>query len=253
MIGREKNLLNALKSDVTKTVTRKPDNAEGNNGDFAVGNTPEGSMIFMKVKNKWHSMKPRTATGNNPSTFKGSIDLMNLYVNTGQYGQHNSWIPMYDTWHHWNRFNEQVFDSSWDVTSHNWRDMYNLPYLIPESCTIDFIHSTHSPLEQGDAFVETTSTLRIFELRSGDGDWDDDDTIITNDAHTLTDTAEVNIPAHYTKFEYPINSEHVYLKGSHIALYIENKKKADGSDSDFLNQNFILQFTPKEKILEEER
>jgi len=58
-MNREQRILNHNKRDATRIVSRKPSNSEGNNGDFAVGNTAEGPMLFSKINNKWHSSKPK--------------------------------------------------------------------------------------------------------------------------------------------------------------------------------------------------
>ena len=53
-MDRESRLLSHNKANYTRLVTQKPSNAEGANGDFAVGSTANGIALFAKINNIWY-------------------------------------------------------------------------------------------------------------------------------------------------------------------------------------------------------
>lgn len=246
-MDRELRILNHNKRNVAKTVSRKPSPSEGFNGDIYMGNTPDGIIMYAKVKNKWHGFKPRTAKDSLP-TFRGSIHLKNFFINKN--AVYKGWIKLYGYTHHPHDHWENVFQSSWNIGQANgWRDMQDLPYLLPEDCTIKFIHSVAS---QGSNIVPgTTSKLYIFSLESGTATWDPDVDAMHEDnileSPTLVDTAIATIEESHTLFKYELNNEKVYPKGSHIAFYILNANEGWGDSPGFLRQHFILQFEPQEQ------
>ena len=251
-MDRELRILNHNKRNATKIVSRKPSPSEGFNGDIYMGNTPDGIIMYAKVKNKWHGFKPRTAK-DSLSTFEGSIYLKNFFISTisgiGGVQDDQGWIILNEKTYHMHRHAENAFQSSWDIgTTQGWQDMLDMPYLLPEDCTIKFIHSVASIDDSyGDSFVPgATSTLYIFSLESGTASWDSSQTSIQLDSPTLVDTAIATIEENHTLFKYELNNERVYPKGSHIAFYIKNVNK-DDSEPDHIQQHFILQFEPQEQ------
>ena len=252
-MNREQRILDHTTRDATMIVSRKPSNTEGNNGDFAVGNTAQGPMLFTKVKNKWYGFKPRTSTANRVSTFKGSIYLKNFFINTTDptdgVVNDQGWILLFESSPLMNRHAEGQFQSSWNTSIVNgWKDMNDIPYFLPEDCTIKFIYSVPSiDSSEGGTFVPgSTSTLYIFSLESGMVSWDSDETNIALDSPTLVDTTTATMKVNHTLFEYEINTKKVYPKGSHIAFYIKNVNP-DDSEPEHIKQRFILQFEPQEQ------
>ena len=257
-MNREQRILDHTTRDATMIVSRKPSNTEGNNGDFSVGNTAQGPMLFTKVKNKWYGFKPRTSTANRVSTFKGSIYLKNFFINTTDptdgVVNDQGWILLFESSPLMNRHAEGQFQSSWNTSIVNgWKDMNDIPYFLPEDCTIKFIYSVPSiDSSEGGTFVPgSTSTLYIFSLESGMVSWDPE---VANmygdnflDSPTLVDTAIATIEESHTLFKYELNNEKVYPKGSHIAFYILNANEGWGDSPGFLRQHFILQFEPQEQ------
>ena len=55
----EERILDNTLRDATRIVSQKPHDSEGKDGDFAVGNTIDGTKLFAKVKNKWHAFSTR--------------------------------------------------------------------------------------------------------------------------------------------------------------------------------------------------
>jgi hypothetical protein len=55
---RKIRLLSKTKTFTPKIVRVKPVPAEGNDGDIAIGNTPEGMKLYVKLANRWHTFSP---------------------------------------------------------------------------------------------------------------------------------------------------------------------------------------------------
>ena len=55
---RHEKLLDHNKSDIPSVVRKMPSNAEGSDGDMAVGATPAGIKLFAKIAGRWYSFSP---------------------------------------------------------------------------------------------------------------------------------------------------------------------------------------------------
>ena len=79
-MNREQRRLSNNTRDATRLVSRKPSDTEGNNGDFAVGDTAQGPMVYVKFSNKWHSFSPRNT--DSKGKLSSSMVLNNMRIAT---------------------------------------------------------------------------------------------------------------------------------------------------------------------------
>ena len=56
--SRAERLLEYRKADIPRIVRRKPAKSDGNEGDIAIGNTPNGIRLYVKISNAWYSFSP---------------------------------------------------------------------------------------------------------------------------------------------------------------------------------------------------
>ena len=309
-MNREQRILNHNKRDATRIVSRKPSNSEGNNGDFAVGNTAQGPMLYFKSQNKWNSMKPKVAPsqGFEKETFKGSAEMHTSaiqLINTGRtageatnahvkiLGDHFSWLPLTrSSGGHENDLGFSSFRRNYGAAVHHtegedsWHDVAEIPILLPYDAKIKNLFGKASLHSAGDAEAGTPTygqynplkyTIETFSMQSGSNfswnllgsngnalgnppmpDWDIDfnwDTDSPFDYDTYFIRTDIDKPERATTsidrastifhedakmYEFPMNHEHVYQKGSLFAMCVTVKKEDGATNAGFLSANFQL-------------
>ena len=250
-MNREQRILNHNKRDATRIVSRKPSDSEGNNGDFAVGNTAQGPMLFSKSNNRWYSLKPKKVLARQNVTFKGNVQARGFRVirtDTDILSENSSWVNLgSSTTTSANGVeasdNDLFFVRNTSLVS-RWHDQTRIPILLPKNVKIKKLIGRHTvSSDLGESFEVNNFTIRIFCLEDGKGDWDPDsssDYITWNgNPDSLKDSATVTYLEQYKTYEFNINNDIIYPKGSLLAIHVEAKKE-DGSDADFVRSFFQL-------------
>ena len=252
-MNREQRILNHNKRDVTRIVSRKPSNSEGNNGDFAVGNTAQGPMLFSKANNRWYSLEPKTVPARQDATFKGSLHMKSSGIhkyNTGV-SDYFSWLQLgaWSTYSLSGNFFSHNFERSFEVaypgtsSEEEWTDQITHPFLLPYDTTIEGFFGRPSEFPDGVAFEAIKYTVEVFSLEEGKSDWDtgsSNDYIRTGgSASSSVERVTANFLENAKMYEFKMNNTYVYPKGSYIAMAI-NTNKEDDSNGDFVSAYFQL-------------
>ena len=154
-MDRDLRILNNNKRDATRIVSRKPSSGEGSNGDIAVGDTAKGPMLFLKVKNRWKSLKPRSVPPRQDITFEGGVHLV---YSAGVSATSIGWIRLAGT---------TDIHSSHGAAATNGNDNQELAMLMPYNATIKrfTIRATNGSIPEN-------TTIRLFILKDGETNWD---------------------------------------------------------------------------------
>ena len=243
-MDRDLRILNNNKRDATRIVTRKPSDGEGSNGDIAVGNTAKGPMLFLKAKNRWKSLKPKSVPPKKDGIFPGSVQILpcrsesiNVLAQTNRI-----WLQL-------GAGNTAAYDGSasfFKSTAHNpgghWTDSALIARLLPHDTKIKtFVgksikdaeseHGGHQP-----KFI----SVEIFSLPSGEIDWDTNSAnnyvqpfklflhpspsgIINEGTRNASSSVDSDIQffdTHRVQYDFEVDMNRIYPKGSFLAIHI---------------------------------
>lgn len=236
-MNREQRILDHTKRDATMIVSRKPSNTEGNNGDFAVGNTAQGPMLFGKVKNKWYSFKPRTVPAKQDEIFEGNVYIVPIRAEgTSASNLNPKWVSIDN-----DSGNNGVAVMRRDVSATAVGNTKTLGKFLQYDTTIkDFsIRSKYDSV---------TVIIEILSLEAGADDWDEDSghsatyvAYLGGDddgspggavsATTVVDTVNQNLDEKDTMYRLNIDKDYIYPKGSFMAMHLSVRYQDGGTVS----------------------
>ena len=213
-MDRDIRILNSNKRDATRIVTRKPSNGEGENGDIAVGGTAKGPMLFVKAKNIWKSLKPRSVPPVEDSTFEGNILCSTVSWNITDAGASSTWIPL--------GAGDYIGGQKYEVAAQtDGSENSELAMLAPHDITIkNFSIRTNSNLPTG------TTIFRLYVLKDRATNWDTNSAgsaVTTNDtSSSYAMQASVDITELNTSYNVPFDNTYIIKKNSLSMIHAYN-------------------------------